>query len=543
MASKIEQYLNKILSSRFGKDVRQSIHDGIKQCYSDVTNPDLNVDAFETAVQNKIDSGALAAMTIADGSITKEKLDRDITKNIETNTQDITNLKSDLGELDKLLDVDRSKAEATFNHSGGWSRTDVLNDVALEKEKTYRLEVVLDNVHGNTYVYLNNGSDLISAQVSSTPYKYDYKPMVDVTNAKIQIGSNDGVVAQGSLKIGIKNHIDKIEALENVPHDYGVRNGYVYKLDGVIEKPSTLSNCVIVDKVKCDEGDKFIYHGKCDYNYACAIYFNNDNVIGYEQTGHAVETKEITIPNGCNYVGFSSYDTEDFYVFPKVLHATGWYYQQLKDVNPLFGKKLCCDGDSIMYGAGNNGNSFADIIAAKNGMTLNKIAVSGATIRTGTTYDDENNRHWISESIGTMDSDGDYYIFDGWVNDVNSQTNLGTVSWGYEPSLDTTIFCEAFEQCCKTLVETYKGKKVGYVFVHRLWQPTDELVNSFIDKMIEILKKWGIPYINLMEEVPPLNLITDLKNTYTNNGDGWHPNEDGYMKYYVPKIEAWLKTL
>lgn len=99
MASKIEQFLNKILSSRFGKDVRQSIHDGIKQCYSDVTNPDLNVDAFETAVQNKIDSGALAAMTIADGSITKEKLDRDITENIETNTQDITNLKSALNGI------------------------------------------------------------------------------------------------------------------------------------------------------------------------------------------------------------------------------------------------------------------------------------------------------------------------------------------------------------------------------------------------------------------------------------------------------------
>lgn len=78
MASKIEQFLNKILSSRYGKDVRQAIHDGIKQCYSDVTNPDLNTEAFETAVQNKIDSGALAAMTIADGSITKEKLDPDL---------------------------------------------------------------------------------------------------------------------------------------------------------------------------------------------------------------------------------------------------------------------------------------------------------------------------------------------------------------------------------------------------------------------------------------------------------------------------------
>lgn len=78
MASKIEQFLNKILSSRYGKDARQAIHDSIEQCYDDVTNPDLNTEAFETAVQNKIDSGALAAMTITDGSITKEKLDPDL---------------------------------------------------------------------------------------------------------------------------------------------------------------------------------------------------------------------------------------------------------------------------------------------------------------------------------------------------------------------------------------------------------------------------------------------------------------------------------
>ena len=78
MASNIQQFLNKILSSRYGKDVRQAIHDSIEQCYDDVTNPDLNTEAFETAVQNKIDSGALALMTIPDGSITKEKLGEDL---------------------------------------------------------------------------------------------------------------------------------------------------------------------------------------------------------------------------------------------------------------------------------------------------------------------------------------------------------------------------------------------------------------------------------------------------------------------------------
>lgn len=83
MASNIQQFLNKILSSRYGKDVRQAIHDSIEQCYDDVTNPDLNTEAFETAVQNKIDSGALALMTIPDGSITKEKLDQDTNDTIK----------------------------------------------------------------------------------------------------------------------------------------------------------------------------------------------------------------------------------------------------------------------------------------------------------------------------------------------------------------------------------------------------------------------------------------------------------------------------
>lgn len=81
--SNIEEILKQLLAARFGKDVRQAIHDGIEQCYDDVTNPDLHVKAFETAVQNKIDSGELAAMTIPDGSITKEKLGEDLTSKFQ----------------------------------------------------------------------------------------------------------------------------------------------------------------------------------------------------------------------------------------------------------------------------------------------------------------------------------------------------------------------------------------------------------------------------------------------------------------------------
>lgn len=47
--SKISEYLSNILSSIYGKDVRQSIHDAIEQCYEDVTN---GVTKSETAAAN-----------------------------------------------------------------------------------------------------------------------------------------------------------------------------------------------------------------------------------------------------------------------------------------------------------------------------------------------------------------------------------------------------------------------------------------------------------------------------------------------------------
>lgn len=71
--SNIEELLKQILSAVFGKDVRQAIHDGIKQCYSDVNDPTLNYKALEEIVAGKISDGSLANMTIGDRAVTGEK--------------------------------------------------------------------------------------------------------------------------------------------------------------------------------------------------------------------------------------------------------------------------------------------------------------------------------------------------------------------------------------------------------------------------------------------------------------------------------------
>ena len=72
--SSIATYLNQILRSVYGKDVRQAIHDAISQCYDDVNAPALQTEAMQAAVQAKINAGEMAALTIADGSLTGAKL-------------------------------------------------------------------------------------------------------------------------------------------------------------------------------------------------------------------------------------------------------------------------------------------------------------------------------------------------------------------------------------------------------------------------------------------------------------------------------------
>lgn len=72
--SAISTYLQQILNAIWARDVRQAIHDAISQCYDDVNKPALQTDAMQRAVQAKIDAGEMAALTIADGSLTGAKL-------------------------------------------------------------------------------------------------------------------------------------------------------------------------------------------------------------------------------------------------------------------------------------------------------------------------------------------------------------------------------------------------------------------------------------------------------------------------------------
>lgn len=231
------------------------------------------------------------------------------------------------------------------------------------------------------------------------------------------------------------------------------------------------------------------------------------------------------------------------------IQANDSMLSKMADMSCLYKKSITFNGDSICYGAGHKGG-YGKIIADKNMMVYQNIGISGATIAGNTYSGDGTARHWISRTISNMNENADYAIVEGGVNDASQNVPLGALSNGYNATLDDTTFYGAFESMLKQLTIRFSGKKIGYILVHQMVEgmmPNKPYYNA----VIECLEKWCVPYINLAYEVPPFVKFTSdgdaelyaMRQLYTYEGDGCHPTVEGYKKYYVPKIEAWLKTL
>lgn len=222
---------------------------------------------------------------------------------------------------------------------------------------------------------------------------------------------------------------------------------------------------------------------------------------------------------------------------------------ETSSINPLYGKAISFIGDSICAGAGYAGG-YGGIIAQENEMIYQNVGVSGATI-TAETYASGNPRAWICRRIDQMSETAEYAILEGGVNDASLEVTLGEISNGYyTPVLDDTTFYGAFESCLKQMTIRFSGKKIGYIIPHQMangMRPGADYYNA----VIACCKKWGVPVLDLSTEIPPFNFfptsgdspLHTMRETYTASGDGWHPTEAGYRKYYVDKITAWLKAL
>ena len=216
--------------------------------------------------------------------------------------------------------------------------------------------------------------------------------------------------------------------------------------------------------------------------------------------------------------------------------------------NALENKKLGIDGDSIMKGVGNNNVGYGAIIATNNHMQVSNQSVGGGTIATGT-YQSESPRHWISVSVENIASDCDYVIINGGYNDYVQSVPMGTFTNSYTGTVDSTTFYGALETLCRNLLSRFPAKKIAFCTNHNinnsLFNANNEglTMADYIEATYKVLNKYGIKIIDVGKNTHLSTAITSLKNSYTADSDGVHPNQTGYELFYVDYVTKELQNL
>ena len=187
--------------------------------------------------------------------------------------------------------------------------------------------------------------------------------------------------------------------------------------------------------------------------------------------------------------------------------------------NPLYGKRVIFDGDSICHATSETNETpnrgWAYRVGAKNNMDWHNLGISGASI-TAEMYSTVtgNPRHWVSRNIDKIHEkfpEVDYLIFEGGTNDADL-LGIGSDKFGkldisdYSGNYDDTTFTGAVESLLYKAITYYPKAKIGFIIAqkmgtHAIGFGDENKRRYYFNRVIEVCKKWGVPYIDLWEKI------------------------------------------
>ena len=205
-------------------------------------------------------------------------------------------------------------------------------------------------------------------------------------------------------------------------------------------------------------------------------------------------------------------------------------------------------GDSIAFALGANQFGYAEIIGFDNKLRVDNRGVNSATLSK------TDGKHCICDDV-LSDVNGsskyDYILVDGGINDYYNNSPLGTVTPDGADGFDRTTVCGALETIFSHIRAEAPSAKTVFVLVHDIndtGSDENERGLTFLDYTAgikEVCEKYGITIADCGAELRTADKDTARQYTFTwrgvyPNGDGIHPNEEGYKRFYVPVIEEKL---
>ncbi len=187
-------------------------------------------------------------------------------------------------------------------------------------------------------------------------------------------------------------------------------------------------------------------------------------------------------------------------------------------------------GSSVTYGASAKGVSFADYIAARNGCSVLKEAVSGTTLV------DEGIDSYISRLRALNTSQTvDLFVCQLSTNDATQKKPLGEIGPSKElDSFDTKTVAGAIEYIIAYAREAWDCPVVFYTNP----KYDSEAYAAMVGLLGKIADKWGISVIDLWNDAAFNSLSEEQRRLYL--ADSIHPTQAGYLEWWTPAIEKAL---
>ena len=201
--------------------------------------------------------------------------------------------------------------------------------------------------------------------------------------------------------------------------------------------------------------------------------------------------------------------------------------------SPLEGKTIIFLGSSVTYGSAAKGESFADFMAVRDGITAIKEALSGTTLVDETTY----GKASYIERMKTIDTsiEADAFVCQLSTNDATMKKELGEISDSYDmEDFDVLTVTGAMEYVIAYAQETWGCPVIFYTGTRY----NSDAYQAMVDRLPELQEKWGIGVIDLWND-EDMNAVSDEDYAlYMVNSI--HPSRAGYREWWTPKFEAYL---
>lgn len=199
----------------------------------------------------------------------------------------------------------------------------------------------------------------------------------------------------------------------------------------------------------------------------------------------------------------------------------------------LENKTILFLGSSVTLGACSFHQSFADYLAAKDGIIAIKEAVNGTTLAVR-----DDGASYVERLLKCKTPPLDGFVCQLSTNDARKGAKLGNISKSINPAdfdIHTTI--GAMEYIIAYVKKEYKCPIIFYTGTRFDNAQYEKMVNA----LYQLKKKWGIVILDLWHNEKMNQVSKEDYALYMH--DPVHPTKAGYLLWWLPRFEACLKQV